>query len=172
MDSGPIPGNPSPFPKIVEIILPLTSLWNTQLTNLTTAYLEAFCLGVSLVVPTVKNLPQCGRPGFDPWVGRMSWRMERPLLQYSCLDNSMDRGSWWDTVHGVTKSRTWLSDLPLLTCLPSEMAHALSCLRPGRQTQRRRKAQLEKQGKKQREQFLGACYFSHNPKASCFLIPS
>ena len=30
-------------------------------------------------------------------------------LQYSCLGNPMDRGAWWATVHGVTKSRTWLS---------------------------------------------------------------
>ena len=28
------------------------------------------------------------------------------LLQYSCLENSMDRGAWWATVHGVTKSQT------------------------------------------------------------------
>ena len=27
-------------------------------------------------------------------------------LQYSCLENPMDRGAWWATVHGVTKSRT------------------------------------------------------------------
>ena len=26
------------------------------------------------------------------------------LIQYSCLENSMDRGAWWATVHGVTKS--------------------------------------------------------------------
>ena len=31
-------------------------------------------------------------------------------LQYSCLENSMGRGAWWAAVHGVTKSRTWLSD--------------------------------------------------------------
>ena len=30
-------------------------------------------------------------------------------LQYSCLENFMDRGAWWDTVHGVTKSQTRLS---------------------------------------------------------------
>ena len=30
-------------------------------------------------------------------------------LQYSCLKNSMDRGAWWATVHGVPKSRTRLS---------------------------------------------------------------
>ena len=27
-------------------------------------------------------------------------------LQYSCLENSVDRGGWWATVHAVTKSRT------------------------------------------------------------------
>ena len=31
-------------------------------------------------------------------------------LQYSCLENLMDRGDWWATVHRVTKSRTRLSD--------------------------------------------------------------
>ena len=29
-------------------------------------------------------------------------------LQYSCLENAMDRGAWWATVHGVTKSWTRL----------------------------------------------------------------
>ena len=32
------------------------------------------------------------------------------LLQYSCLENPMDGGAWWATVHGVAKSRTQLSD--------------------------------------------------------------
>ena len=31
-------------------------------------------------------------------------------FQYSCLENSMDRGAWWVTVHGVAKSQTQLSD--------------------------------------------------------------
>ena len=30
-------------------------------------------------------------------------------LQYSCLENPMDRGAWWATVHGVAKSQTQLS---------------------------------------------------------------
>ena len=30
------------------------------------------------------------------------------LLQYSCLENSMDRGAWWATVHGVAKNWTQL----------------------------------------------------------------
>ena len=31
-------------------------------------------------------------------------------LQYACLENPMDGGAWWAAVHGVTKSRTWLTD--------------------------------------------------------------
>ena len=31
-------------------------------------------------------------------------------LQYSCLENPMDRGAWWATVHGVTKSQMQLSN--------------------------------------------------------------
>ena len=31
-------------------------------------------------------------------------------FQHSCLENPMDRGAWWGTVHGVTKNWTQLSD--------------------------------------------------------------
>ena len=31
-------------------------------------------------------------------------------LQYSCMENPMDGGAWWAAVHGVARSRTWLSD--------------------------------------------------------------
>ena len=37
-------------------------------------------------------------------------------LQYSCLENPMDGGAWWATVHGVAKSRTRLSNFTF-TCL-------------------------------------------------------
>ena len=35
-------------------------------------------------------------------------------LQYSCLENLMDRGAWWATVHGVIKSQTRLSDFTFM----------------------------------------------------------
>ena len=38
------------------------------------------------------------------------WRRNGNPLQYSCLENPMGGGAWWATVHGVTKSRTRLSD--------------------------------------------------------------
>ena len=46
-------------------------------------------------------------------------------LQYSCLENPMDRGAWWAVVHGVAKSQTRLSDFPFtfhFHALEKEMA--------------------------------------------------
>ena len=37
--------------------------------------------------------------------------------QYSCLDNSMDRGAWWPTVHGVAKNQTQLSTHTIYVCM-------------------------------------------------------
>ena len=51
---------------------------------------------------------QCRRSRFDPWVRKLLWRREWLPLQYSCLENSTDKGAWQATVHGVTKSWTWL----------------------------------------------------------------
>ena len=45
-----------------------------------------------------------------PGSGRSPGEMDGNPLQYSCLDNSMERGAWGATVHGVAKSQTRLSD--------------------------------------------------------------
>ena len=55
-----------------------------------------------------------GDPGLIPGSGRSSGEGNGNPLQYSCLENPMDRGTWWATVHGVSKNRTWLSDLTWL----------------------------------------------------------
>ena len=47
-----------------------------------------------------------GDPGLIPELGRSSGEGNGNPLQYFCLENSMDRGAWWATVHGVTKSWT------------------------------------------------------------------
>ena len=49
-------------------------------------------------------------PGAIPRLGRSSEEGNGYPLQYSCLENSMDRGDWWAVVHGVTKSQIRLSD--------------------------------------------------------------
>ena len=48
-----------------------------------------------------------------PGLGRSPGEGNGNPFQYSCLENSMDGGAWWATVHGVIKSRTWLSDFTL-----------------------------------------------------------
>ena len=52
-----------------------------------------------------------GDLGSIPGSGRSPGKGNRNPLQYSCLENPMDREAWWATVHGVAKSQTRLSDL-------------------------------------------------------------
>ena len=65
----------------------------------------------SLVAQSVKNLPAMQKT----LVPSLSWE-DSPgegngyPLQYSCLENSMDRGAWWATIYGVAESRTRLSN--------------------------------------------------------------
>ena len=49
-----------------------------------------------------------GDLGLIPWLGRSPGEGNGNPLQYSCPENPMDRGAWWATVHGVTKSQTHL----------------------------------------------------------------
>ena len=57
----------------------------------------------------VKNLPAnaggTGDSGSILGPGKSPGGGNGNPLQYSCLENSKDRGAWWTTVHGVTKSR-------------------------------------------------------------------
>ena len=59
-----------------------------------------------------------GDPGSIPGSGRSPGEGNGNPLQYSCLENPMDRAAWQATVHGVAKSRTRLSDFtPLHLCV-------------------------------------------------------
>ena len=58
----------------------------------------------------VKNPPaNAGDAGTIPGSGRFTGERNVNSLQYSCLENSMDRGAWWTRVYGVEKSGTQLS---------------------------------------------------------------
>ena len=58
----------------------------------------------------VKNPPtNAGDTGLIPGSGRSPGGGNDNLLQYSCLESSMDRGAWWATIHGVAKTQTQLS---------------------------------------------------------------
>ena len=68
----------------------------------------------SLVVLVVKNLSADAGDIRDassiPGLGRSPGEGNGNPLQYSCLENSVDRRAWWTTVHGVIKSWTQMSD--------------------------------------------------------------
>ena len=55
-----------------------------------------------------------GDPGSSPGSERSPGEGNGTPLQYSCLENPMGGGAWWATVHGVTKSRTRLSNFTSL----------------------------------------------------------
>ena len=64
----------------------------------------------SPVAQMVKNLPAKWGPRFNPWVGKIPGAGNGNPLQYSGLENPMDRGAWWATVHRVTRSQIQLSE--------------------------------------------------------------
>ena len=63
--------------------------------------------GASPVAQMVKNLPA---PGLSLGLGTFPGEGNGYLLQFSCLENLMDREAWWATVLGLTKTQTGLID--------------------------------------------------------------
>ena len=68
-----------------------------------------------------------GDLGLIPGSGRSPGEVNGKPIHYSCLGNSMDRGAWWATVHGVAKSRTRLSDFTFIQ-MKREERHARQLL--------------------------------------------
>ena len=67
---------------------------------------------VCMPCSSVGNESACsaGDSGSIPGLGRSPGEGNGNPLQYPCLENLMDRGAWWATVHGVSKSRARLSN--------------------------------------------------------------
>ena len=72
--------------------------------------------------------PHCNArdPGSLPGSGRSPGGGHGNPLQYSCLENPMDRGAWWATVHGVTKSWTRLSTAQAVQYMITEKPHMVN----------------------------------------------
>ena len=66
--------------------------------------------GGSVVENPAANAEDTGEMGSIPRLGRSPGVVNDNPLQYSCLENSMDRSLWWATVHRLTKRRTCLSE--------------------------------------------------------------
>ena len=73
---------------------------------------------------------QCGRPGFDPWVGNFPGEGNGNPLQYSCLENPMDGGAWcpWGRKELDTTERLHFS---LFSFSPALQADSLPAELPG-----------------------------------------
>ena len=61
--------------------------------------------GASLIAQSVKSACSAGHPGSIPGSGRSPGEGNGNPLQYFCLENPVDRGAWWLTVHGVARVR-------------------------------------------------------------------
>ena len=68
------------------------------------------CLGFPDGSDGKESACNAGDPGSTPGFRRSPGEGNGNPLQYSCLENFMDREAWQATVHGVTKSQTQLSD--------------------------------------------------------------
>ena len=67
-------------------------------------------MGFSGNLDSKESAYNAGNLGSIPGLGRSPGGGHGNPLQYFCLENPMDRGAWWATVHEVTKSWTRLSD--------------------------------------------------------------
>ena len=65
--------------------------------------------GGSVVKHPSASAGNAGDVSFIPGLGRSLRGGNGNPLQYSCLENPMDRETWWATVHGVPKNQKWLS---------------------------------------------------------------
>ena len=103
----PLPLNLPPHPHSIPFFyIVRVPHWTSCVTQqLPISYL--FKILASQMVLVVRNLPtntgDIGDTGFIPGLGRCPGEENGNPLQYSCLENPMDRGSWQATVHGVAK---------------------------------------------------------------------
>ena len=72
-------------------------------------------LGGSVSREFASDEEDAGEVGSIPGSGRSPREGNGNPLQYSCLENPMDRGAWWAPVHGVAKSQTHLKRLRMHT---------------------------------------------------------
>ena len=89
-------------------------------------------LWVFQVALVVKNPPVCAGDlrdtGLAPGSGRSPGEGNGNPLQCSCLENSMHRGAWWATVHGVTESRIQLKELSKVKAIRDKNFFNYPCL--------------------------------------------
>ena len=95
---------------IFEVICQFPCLKFPALISSTTLLAQIYILGFPGGSGGKESACNSGDPGLIPGLGKSHAGGRGNPLQYSCLENSVDKGACWATVHGVTKSWTQLSD--------------------------------------------------------------
>ena len=98
-----------------DVFFPLSFLIYTDYNLILAAiclvfYHQICCWGFSAGSEGRVSAHNAGDPGLIPQQGRALGEGNDNPLRYCCLENSMDRGAWWATVHGVINSQTRLSN--------------------------------------------------------------
>ena len=95
---------------VILINLPQTlsccSRSNQELKNLENFWKNLFWIRIGQLSFRNGFFLQRGRPMLDPWVGKIPWRRAWQPIPVFLLENPMDRGAWWATVHAVSESDT------------------------------------------------------------------
>ena len=84
----------------------------TAFNKMLQCYIYGACIGIMFIYCFPGGLEgkasacNVGDPGSIPGLGRPPGEGNGNPLLYSCLENPVDGGAWWATVHGVTKSQT------------------------------------------------------------------
>ena len=104
--------SPVPMPQGPSSVFPLN--WGTigvgSLLILSEILRSGLVHGLPCGSDSKESACSAGVPGSVPGSGRSPGEGNGNPLQYSCLENPLDREAWWVTVYGVTKSRTRLSE--------------------------------------------------------------
>ena len=89
-------------------VFPSIRVFSNKLALCICEYIFTLCVfpGGSEIKASAHNT---GDPGSVPGLGRFPGGGDGTPPQYSCLENSMDRGTWQATAHEVPESQTWLS---------------------------------------------------------------
>ena len=98
------------------------------------------CMGGAGNKESVCQCKRHKRRRFSPWAGKIPWRRHGNPLQYSFLENPMDRGAWRAAVHRVTESdsperltphrlhvSTPLLQVPVISGIPPTSSNACPC---------------------------------------------
>ena len=93
---------------LILVLLNVSLFGNRIVANLIKCKISSW---TSVVVQMVRVLLQCRRSRLNPWVRKISWRRKGLPTPVFLLENTMDRGDWWVTVHGVAESdmTEWLT---------------------------------------------------------------